>query len=159
MVGIGEAHGSLDDVGVEIGDACGTEEGEVVPYGIVPTAIRSDLADEGIAQFVGPVVNVIPPPVGDDMGIATDVCLRVVVDDLGSTNFARIQSHFEPCGVPDRTGGLALKPGGGQECGGGQGGQRDKCENADQGKAGGVDPKFFLGKSFHGSFNHWDNRF
>ena len=68
MVGIGEAHGGLDDVSVEIGDACGTEEGKVVPYGIFPTAIRSDLADKGIAQFVGPVVNFTPPPVGDDMG-------------------------------------------------------------------------------------------
>ena len=90
MVGIGEAHDGLNDVGVEIGDACWTEEGEVVPYGTILTAgtTRSGLADKGIAQFVGPVVNVTPPPVGDDMGIATDVCLRVVVDDLRSAGFA-----------------------------------------------------------------------
>ena len=89
-MGIGKAHDGLDDVGVEISDACGTEEGEVVPYGTILTAgtPRSGLADEGIAQFVGPVVNVIPPPVGDDMGIAPGVCLRVIVDDLGSTGFA-----------------------------------------------------------------------
>ena len=161
MVEVGEAHGGLDDVSVEIGDACGTEEGEVVPDGTLLTAstTRFGLADEGIAQFVGPVVNVTPPPVGDDVGITTDVCLRVVVDDLGSTDFARIQSHFEPCGVADGTGGLALQPGGSKESGGGQSGERDKSKNADQGKAGGVDPMFFLGKSFHGSFNLWDNRF
>ena len=87
---IGESHGVLDDVGVEIGDACGTEEWAVVPDGTNPTvgATRFGLADKGIAQFVGPVVIATTPPVGDDMGIATDVCLRVVVDDLGKADFA-----------------------------------------------------------------------
>ena len=86
---VGEAHGGLDDVGVEIGDACRAEEWKVVPYGTIrhllsPTTTCFNLAHERVAEFIGPVGS----PVGDDMGIATDVCLRVVVDDLGSAGFA-----------------------------------------------------------------------
>ncbi len=83
---IGKSHGGLDDVGVEVGDACRTEEGKVVPDGTLLSRCATcfNLADEGIADFISPVGS----PVGDDMGIATDVCLRVVVDDLGSADFA-----------------------------------------------------------------------
>ena len=61
-MGIGEAHGGCDDVGVEIGDACRAKEGEVEPYGSYPTAGTAcfGLADKGIAQFVGPVVIATP---------------------------------------------------------------------------------------------------
>ena len=122
---VGEAHGGLDDVGVEIGDACRAEKWKVVPDGTLLTAstTRFGLADEGIAQFVGPVVNVTPPPVGDDVRVSPSISLRIVVDDLGSADFARIQSHFDTGGVADGTGGLALQPGGSKESGGGKSGE------------------------------------
>ena len=78
---VGEAHGGLNDVGVKIGDACRAEEGKVVPDGTLLSRCATcfNLAHERVAEFIGPVGS----PVGDDMGIATDVCLRVVLDDYG----------------------------------------------------------------------------
>ena len=83
---VGEAHGGLNDVGVKIGDACRAEEWEVVPDGTLLTAgpTRFGLADEGVAQFIGPVGS----PIGDDVGISTHVGLGVVVHDLGGADFA-----------------------------------------------------------------------
>jgi hypothetical protein len=77
-VGIGEAHGGLNYTGIQIGYPCGTEEGEVVPYGTVPTAIRTNLADKGIAKLIGP----IGAPISDDVGVSTNVGLGVAVNDL-----------------------------------------------------------------------------
>ena len=85
-MGIGEAHGGLDDVGVEIGDACRAEEWKVVPDGTLLTAgtTRFGLADEGVADFIGPIGS----PVGDDVRVSPNIRLRIVVDDLGKAGFA-----------------------------------------------------------------------
>ena len=87
---VGEAHGGLNDVGVKIGDACRAEEWEVVPDGTLLTAgpTRFGLADEGVAQFIRPVVGAAPPPVGDDVGIATNIGLGVVIDELRGADFS-----------------------------------------------------------------------
>jgi hypothetical protein len=92
---------------------------------------RFDLADERVAEFIDPVGS----PISDDVGISTNVGLGVVVQDLGSADFARIQSHLKSCGVADGTRGLPLKSGRSQESGCGKGGEGDKREYADESKA------------------------
>ena len=83
-MGIGQAHGGLDHIRIQICGARGTKEGKVVPDGTLLSATVLDLANERIAKLIGPV----GAPVSDDVGVPPNARLRVVVDDLGGADLA-----------------------------------------------------------------------
>ena len=83
---IGKAHGVLYVVGAKICNACGAEEGSVVPHGAILAIIASGgfgFCDEGVAEFIRPVRS----PVGNNGGVS-QIRLGVVVNKLGDAKLA-----------------------------------------------------------------------
>lgn len=67
MVAIGAPHSALNHGAIEIRHPGWAKEREEIPIGTLSPAAVSDLAEEGVAEFIGPIGS----PIGDNVGVPT----------------------------------------------------------------------------------------
>jgi hypothetical protein len=67
LVDVGAPHSALNHGAIEIRHPGRAKEREEIPIGTLSPAAVSDLAEEGVAEFIGPIGS----PISDNMSVPT----------------------------------------------------------------------------------------